>query len=57
MIEKLAIPLNAAVACGLSHWTLRKAINEGKLKAMRVGRKILIAPKELQRFLNGGSRK
>jgi excisionase family DNA binding protein len=56
MTEKFAMPLNeAASACGLSHWTLRKAINSGKLKAMRVGRKILVSPKELERFLHGGS--
>jgi excisionase family DNA binding protein len=58
MSEKLAMPLSeAAVAVGLSHWTLRKAINTGKLKAMRVGRKILVSPKELERFLHGGTRK
>ena len=39
--EKFAMPLNeAASACGLSHWTLRKAIG-GKLKAMRVREKFL----------------
>ncbi len=57
MSEKLAMPLNeAAAAIGLSHWTLRKAINSGQLKAMRVGRRILVSPKELERFLNAGKR-
>jgi excisionase family DNA binding protein len=58
MSEKLAMPLNeAATAVGLSHWTLRKAINAGKLRAMRVGRKILVSPKELERFISGGRKK
>lgn len=58
MSEKLAMPLSeAAVAVGLSHWTLRKAINAGKLKAMRVGRKILVSPDELKRFLTGTNTK
>jgi len=46
----------AAELSDLSHWTLRKAISVGKLKALRVGRKLLISPQELERFLNGGRR-
>jgi excisionase family DNA binding protein len=58
MTEKMAMPLNeAAAAIGVSHWTLRKAIDAGKLKAMRVGRKILVSPDELRKFLEGGGRK
>jgi excisionase family DNA binding protein len=58
MQERIALSLNeAASACGVSHWSLRKAISSGKLKPMRVGRKILVSPEELRRFLNGNRRK
>ena len=44
----------AAAALGLSHWTLRQYIREGKLKAVRIGRRILIEPSELQRLVEQG---
>jgi excisionase family DNA binding protein len=58
VIEKKALSLNEAAATwSLSHWTLRRAINQGKLRAMRVGKKILVAPGELERFITGRGRK
>jgi excisionase family DNA binding protein len=57
MTEALALGLReAAAAVGLSHWTLRKYIAEGKIVPLRVGRRVLIEPSELRRFL-GEARK
>jgi excisionase family DNA binding protein len=44
----------AAAALGLSHWTLRQYIRDGKLKAVRIGRRVLIEPGELQRLIEQG---
>jgi len=46
----------AAASIGLSHWTLRKYVAQGELRAIRVGRRILIEPTELVRFLKGVGR-
>ena len=43
----------AAEQCGLSERTIHAAIKSGRLKAMRVGRRVLIAPKELDNYLHG----
>jgi len=43
MTDKLAVGLkDAAEAVGLSHWTLRKLVSEGKLPAVRINRRVLI---------------
>ncbi len=47
----------AAEQCGLSERTIHSAIKDGRLKAMRVGRRVLIAPRELDNFLHGESGK
>jgi len=39
----------------LSERTLREAISKGELKAMRVGRRVLISPSALEDYLNGRS--
>ena len=44
----------AAELTGLSHWTLRQYIRDGKLKAVRIGRRVLIEPLELQRLIDAG---
>lgn len=36
---------------GLSHWTLRLYIRQGKLQAVRLGRRVMIEPDELRRFV------
>lgn len=43
----------AAVEIGVHHLTLRKAIARGEIRAVRVGRRILIPKAELDRFLEG----
>ena len=44
----------AAAALGLSPWTLRQYIRQGKLKAVRIGRRVLIEPSELQKLVEQG---
>ena len=52
MEQTLALGLKeAASAIGLSHWTLRKYIADGKIIPVRIGRRVLIEPSELRRFL------
>ena len=52
MGEILALGLKeAGAAIGLSHWTLRKYIAQKKIVALRIGRRVLIEPSELRRFL------
>lgn len=47
----------AASESGLSERTIHAAIKDGRLQAMRVGRRVLISPKELEDFLHGKSGK
>ena len=55
MEQRLALGLKeAAEAVGLSHWQLRKYIREGKLQAVRLGKRVLIEPSELQRLVEQG---
>jgi len=55
MKHQLAIGLKeAAETVGLSHWTLRQYIREGKIAAIRLGRRVLIEPGELERLVEQG---
>lgn len=47
----------AAEQCGLCDRTLREAIKQGRLKVMRVGRRVLITPRALGNYLNGRNSK
>jgi len=42
----------AARLLGLSPWTIRLRIHEGRLNPVRLGRRVLIEPSELQRLVN-----
>ena len=46
--------LEAAESLGLSHWTIRLYIRQGRLKAVKIGRRVLIEPAELQRLIETG---
>ena len=55
MEQQLAMGIKeAADAVGLSHWTLRQYIRQGKVKAVLLGRRVLIEPSELQRLIEQG---
>lgn len=47
----------AAEQIGLSERSIHSAIKRGDLKAMRVGRRVLITPKALEDYLNGRTHK
>lgn len=43
--------------CGLSERTIHAAIQRGDLSAFRVGRRVLVTPESLQKYLNDGTAK
>jgi excisionase family DNA binding protein len=43
----------AAAYCGLGERTLRRAVAAGRLPACRVGRRVLLAHADLDRFVRG----
>jgi hypothetical protein len=46
----------AAGIIGRTHWTLRHDIKAGKLRCVRVGRRIMIEPSEIRRLIAEGRR-
>jgi len=57
MHERLAVGINeAARVIGLSPWTIRKYIANGKIAAIRIGRRVLIEPSELLRLIEDARR-
>ncbi len=44
----------AAESLSLSMWTLRAWIRAGKLRPVRLGRRVLVEPGELQRLIESG---
>lgn len=53
--KRLALSItNAAEILSLSPWTLRRWISSGRLKAVRLGRRVLVEPKELERLVAVG---
>jgi excisionase family DNA binding protein len=44
----------AAASLGISHWSIRKMIRQGRLRAVRIGRRVLIEPAELKRLIERG---
>jgi excisionase family DNA binding protein len=55
MKEQMTIGIkDAAARLGISHWVLRKYVREGKVRAVRIGRRVLIEPGELQRLIEQG---
>jgi excisionase family DNA binding protein len=53
MSERLTIGLvEASEVLGISHWTLRRYIRERKIRAVRIGRRVLVEPAELKKLVN-----
>jgi excisionase family DNA binding protein len=44
----------AAAAIGLSPWTVRQYVRQGRIRAVRIGRRVLIEPGELVRLIESG---
>lgn len=54
-MEEIAIGIrDAAKAVGLSVWTLRSWIRRGKLRCVRLGRRVMVEPGELERLVEAG---
>ena len=46
----------AAGTLGISHWTLREYVRAGKVPHVRIGRRVLVEPAELERMVAEGRR-
>jgi excisionase family DNA binding protein len=44
----------AGSALGLSPWTIRRYISDGKLRTVRLGRRVLVEPAECRRLVDEG---
>jgi len=44
----------AGTALGISPWTIRRYISEGKLRSVRIGRRVLVEPSECRRLVEEG---
>lgn len=54
-IPILAVSIKeAAAALGVSPWTVRKYVRLGRMRPVRIGRRVLIEPAELQRLIDRG---
>jgi excisionase family DNA binding protein len=54
-MEEIAIGIrDAAKAVGLSVWTLRGWIRQGKLRCVRLGRRVMVEPGELRKLVEQG---
>jgi excisionase family DNA binding protein len=45
-----------AELCGISPWTVRSYIRQGKLRPIRIGRRVLFDEQELERFIGMAAR-
>lgn len=51
-MQEIAIGVkDAARAVGISPWTMRTLIRQGKIRAVRICRRVLIEPSELKRLI------
>jgi excisionase family DNA binding protein len=46
----------AGAALGISPWTIRRYIVEGKVGVVRIGRRVLVEPSECRRLIEEGRR-
>lgn len=54
-MQQLAVGLRqAAEALGLSHWTIRHYVRKGKIRAVKIGKRVLVEPSELARLIEEG---
>ncbi|OHB72092.1 MAG: hypothetical protein A2W23_08635 [Planctomycetes bacterium RBG_16_43_13] len=44
---------DAGVYLSISHWTIRELLNRGEIPYCRIGRKILLDLRDLDRFVEG----
>jgi excisionase family DNA binding protein len=53
-MESLKSVEEAAESLGLSPWTIRLYVRQGKIRPVRIGRRVLIEPDEIQRVITEG---
>jgi hypothetical protein len=53
-LERLLNIDEVARIIGRAHWTLRRDVKLGKLKCVRIGRRIMIEPSEIRRLIQEG---
>lgn len=53
-VEALLNIDHVARIIGRAHWTLRRDIKLGKLRCVRIGRRIMIEPSEIRRLIEEG---
>jgi excisionase family DNA binding protein len=53
-VEPLESIEATAYALGISPWTVRKRVREGLIRSVRIGRRVLIQPKEIERIIDEG---
>jgi excisionase family DNA binding protein len=53
-MESLKSVEEAAESLGLSPWTIRLYVRQGKIRPVRIGRRVLIEPGEIQRIIAEG---
>jgi excisionase family DNA binding protein len=55
-MTKLSVGLQEAQEMtGISHFTFRRMVKQGKIRAARVGRRVLIPVAELERLVKAGA--
>jgi hypothetical protein len=54
VLEPLLKIEDAARLVGRTHWTLRHDVKAGKLRCVRIGRRIMIEPSEIRRLIAEG---
>ncbi len=53
-IEALQSVEAAAISLSISPWTVRAFIRQGKIRPVRIGRRVLIEPAEIARIVEEG---
>jgi excisionase family DNA binding protein len=54
-LQQLLIGIQeAAAAIGLSPWTVRQYVRNGRIRGVKIGRRVLIEPRELERLVESG---
>ena len=55
-MKKLLSVLATAELLSISPWTVRSYIKQGKLRPVRIGRRVLLQQEEIQRFVESGTK-
>jgi excisionase family DNA binding protein len=56
-VEPLESIETTAYALGISPWTVRKRVREGLIRTVRIGRRVLIEPREIERIIDEGRKR